>query len=219
MKFKIMVFIAALSLTNIVTAAVVEYNDRASFEAALSSLTVTLLTFEGLGNQASLGTSVNFGDLNVSNAGNVYAINGGFGAPTGQIGDQNNYNTILTLQPGYLALGMDMGLLNNPGQINITLRDSSDNIVASGLRSVTNNDNLGLPGSTFYGWISNAEALSSLQLDSGGFPTIDNAVLGGGDVMVETAVQVPVLAPWTLMLLAVSILSIGLFGLRSRNNA
>ena len=46
MKLKVIVFIAALSLTNAVAAAVVEYTDRASFEAAL--LTSTTQDFEGI---------------------------------------------------------------------------------------------------------------------------------------------------------------------------
>lgn len=178
MKLRFTVFVAALSLANVGAAAVIEYNDRAAFEAALDSL--TLLEFEGLGEQVNLGTSVDFGDLNVSNPGNVWAIDGGFGSPSGQIGDQNNGDTLLTLQPGYRALGMDMGLLFGAGQINVTLRDQFDNVVASGLRAVADNDDLGLAGSTFYGWISDSASLSQLQLDSGGFPTIDNVILGNG---------------------------------------
>jgi hypothetical protein len=169
--------IAVSGLAGLAPAAVIEYNDRASFEAALGAF--TLLDFEGIGNQVNLGPSVDFGDFNISNAGNVYAIdNGGFGAPTGQVGDQNNQNTIITLQPGYTALGMDMGLLFGAGNINITLRDAFGNVVASGSRAVSDNDVRGLDGSTFYGWISDSDELLSLQLDQGGFPTIDNAIFG-----------------------------------------
>jgi len=219
MKLKYIVFVAALSLSNAVAAAVVEYNDRASFEAALSSF--SLLEFEGLGDQVLLGTSVDFGDLNISNTGGVYAIDGGFDSPSGQVGDQNNADTILTLQPGYQSLGMDMGLLFAPGQINITLRDEFGSIVASGLRSVADNNDLGLSGSTFYGWISDTESLSSLQLDTGGFPTIDNLIMGdfGEPVAEPIAEPVPTLSQWVLMLLAVSVLSMGWFALRSRKNA
>jgi hypothetical protein len=176
MKNLLLCVIAVSNLAGVATAAVTEYTDRVSFEAALGSF--TLLDFEGLGNQVNLGQSVDFGDLNVANAGNVYAIDGGFGAPSGQIGDQNNQNTIITLQPGYGALGMDMGLLFGAGSINLTLRDEFGNVVASGSRNVSDNDVLGLPGSTFYGWISDSDDLMSLQLNQGGFPTIDNAIFG-----------------------------------------
>jgi hypothetical protein len=167
--------IALTGLASVAGAQVTEYADRASFEAALSG--TTLLDFEGLGNQVDLGPSVDFGDLNIANGGHVYAIDdGGFGAPSGQVGDQNNQDTVLTLQPGYKALGMDMGLLFGAGSINITLRNEFGDIVASGPRSVSDNDVLGLPGSTFYGWISESGDLASLQLDQGGFPTVDNVL-------------------------------------------
>lgn len=175
-KFPLSV-IAVCGLASVASANVIEYNDRASFEAALGLF--TLVDFEGIGNQVDLGPTVDFGDLNISNEGHVYAIdNGGFGAPSGQVGDQNNRNTILTLQPGYQAFGMDMGLLFGAGNINLTLRDEFGNVVASGSRAVADNDFLGLNGTTFYGWISDSAGLKSLELDSGGFPTVDNVTFG-----------------------------------------
>lgn len=167
----------ASALAGAASGAVIEYTDRASFEAALGSF--TLLDFENLGNQVNLGTSVDFGDFNFSNPGGSWAICcGNFGAPTGQLGDQNNGNTTISLKPGYKGLGMDIGLLFGAGSVNLTLRDSFGNIVASGNRAVSDNDALGQPGSTFYGWISDSDDLGTLTLNQGGFPTIDNAIFG-----------------------------------------
>jgi len=77
-------------------------------------------------------------------------------------------------------LGMDIGLLFGAGNVNVTVRDGLGNIVASGSRSVADNDFLGQNGTTFYGWISDAEDIKSVQLDQGGFPTIDNATFARG---------------------------------------
>ncbi len=217
MKLKAIVFIAAMSLANIVQAAVVEYSDRASFEAALQSS--TLLEFEGLTDaNLSLGVSVDFGDLNVANSGSVWAtdINGSFGAPSGQIGDQNDQITLYTLQPGYNALGMDMGLLFGAGQINLTLRDEFGTIVASGVRSVADNNDLGLAGSTFYGWISDSADLGSLQLDPPDFPTVDNVIFGNSVVAAASSAPIPASSQWSLMLLAALLLSLGWLVIRKR---
>ena len=141
MKYVPLCLVAVSGLASIAAATVTEYNDRASFEAALGS--VTIVDFEGLG-------------------------------------DQNNQDSIYTLQPGYKALGMDIGLLFGAGNVNVTVRDGLGNIVASGSRSVADNDFLGQNGTTFYGWISDAEDIKSVQLDQGGFPTIDNATFARG---------------------------------------
>jgi hypothetical protein len=216
MKLIKLAFIAVLFGANVAAAAVTEYTDRASFEAANGPL--TLLTFEGIGDQVNLGTSVDFGVLNVTNAGSVYStdVGGGFGAPSGQIGDQNNENTLITLPPGYNALGMDIGLLFNAGVVNITLRDEFDNIVASGNRSVADNNDLGLADSTFYGWVSTTGEIRSLQLDAGGFPTIDNVLFNGEASVIIPTEPVPTSSQWSLMLLIILFLGVGGMVLRNK---
>lgn len=105
-------------------AGVIIYSDRASFEASLSSFTVQ--NFDDLCisecPSLNLGTSATFGAATYSNPNNVYATNGdATGAPTTQVGDQNGGVTTITLDAGYNALGMDLGLIFGAGNIYTTL--------------------------------------------------------------------------------------------------
>ncbi len=177
-RFIKMLVLAICFSSSSVNAALITFTDRASFEAALA--TSVLEDFESLGTTSTsqnLGTSVSFGDVTIANPGNVWAT-AGFGATTVQVGDQNNRDTLLTLAPGYNALGMDMGLLFSGGTINVILKDVLNNTLLSQGLSVTDNNNLGTASTTFFGFISDSADLQSLTLLSGGFPTIDNLIIG-----------------------------------------
>jgi len=172
------------SLAGGANAAVITYTDRSAFEAALS--TSTLLDFEGLaaGLATNLGTSISFGDLTYANSGAVWST-AFHGAPTIQVGDQNDQNTVISLTAGYDGLGMDLGLLFGAGFISVELRDVTNNLIYSDTLSVTDNDNLGTPATTFFGFINDSGDIGSLTLLSGGFPTTDNVIFGSAATVPE----------------------------------
>lgn len=180
----------SLALVSPTLAAVVEYSDRASFEAALASSTT--FDFESLppGIAELLGSHVpddatvpTFGDATVESTTNsgIYATDG-FGAPTRQIGSQNSGGVLISLAPGYRALGMDIGALFGTSTFDYTLTGTSG-VLLSGSLNVVENDLLGTPDTSFFGYISDSEDLVSLEFErsaSGGsdYETIDNLTYG-----------------------------------------
>jgi hypothetical protein len=177
---------------------VTQYFDRALFERELSVFTI--IDFNGL-TPGLLENSI-FGDATVASTNNtgVFATND-FGAPTVQIGSQNTGGLRVSLQPGYNALGMDIGELIEPAIFSFTLTLSSGPNV-TGSMGVTDNDNLGLPGTTFFGYISDSADILSLEFigpSSYDFETIDNLTFG-------TAVP----EPTTALLSALALACIGL---------
>jgi len=185
------VCLIANCMANHSSAAVIEYTDRAAFEAALASSTT--FDFESLppaGSADLLGsftgddeTVPTFGDATVesTNGTGIYATDD-FGAPTRQIGSQNSGGVLVSLAPGYSALGMDIGAIFGPSTFDYTLTGTSG-VLLSGTLNVADNDFLGTATTTFFGYISDSESLVSLQFErnangANDFETIDNLIYG-----------------------------------------
>lgn len=207
-------FLAALIVVTAsqANAAVTEYNDRSAFEAEL--LSSTLFDFESLpsdsatllGSFPSMGgaglLTPTFGDATVTstNETGIYATDA-FGAPTIQIGSQNSGGVLVELSPGYRALGMDIGALLGSSVFDYTLTGTSG-VLLSGTFNVADNNFLGTPDTTFFGFISDAEEIVSLEFEraDGGnsdFETLDNLIYGN-----------PVPEPATLSALAIGIAAV-----------
>lgn len=180
----------SLAMVSPSSAAVMEYSNRASFEAALVSSTT--FDFESLpsGTASLLGsftgtdeTVPTFGDATVeSTDGTGIFATDGFGAPTRQIGSQNSGGVLISLAPGYRALGMDIGALLGSSTFDYTLTGTSG-VLLSGSLNVVENDLLGTPDTSFFGYVSDSEELVSLLIErvvGGGsdFETIDNLTYG-----------------------------------------
>lgn len=211
MKFSLVSLLLLLSATNLHAASVDLYTDRSSFQSALTSFTT--LDFEDAcggspctGSQ-SLGTTVSFGDSTFSNIGQIWGT-GGFGAPSTQVGDQNNQDTVISLVGGYQALGMDIGLLFGSGNVNAELKDALGNTLFSGTLAVTDNNNLGTANTTFFGFIVNGGDVGELFLERGDFPTVDNLTYG-----TASGTSVAASTPATLIL---TLLASGFIGFRRK---
>ena len=174
------------------SAALTTYLDRSFFEAALS--TSTTIDFEDV-TPGGLGSSVSFSGLTYTNSGGVWATTG-FGAPSVQVGDQNNQTTVISLSSGYNAFGLDLGRLFGPGQVPVQLTDGGGGLIYSATLSVSDNDNLGTTGTTFFGFINDAGDIGSMILYSDGFPTTDNVTFGNtgsqASLIPETSSVLPV---------------------------
>ncbi|MCA9135590.1 MAG: PEP-CTERM sorting domain-containing protein [Planctomycetales bacterium] len=173
--------LAALWLLLSVTAnaAVVQFFSRSDFENAITQS--TLIDFEHLApGNVNLGSSVVFGDVTISaTPGRVFSTTQ-FGAPTVQISSQDNTPLTIQLAPGHTAIGMDVGTLNAIGTPQGFLLRGPSRQLLNTTNFVADNDFLGTPNTTFFGFVSDSDEILSLQISPGGtaFPTIDNVIFG-----------------------------------------
>ena len=192
-RLSLVVLFWASTLAVTSSAAIVQFFSRADFENAIDQS--TLLDFENLtSGSVSLGNSVVFADATISaSPGRVFSTTE-FGAPSVQISSLDNFPLTIELSAGYHAIGMDVGTLNLIGSAqNFTLMGPSGTLLTTS-HLLAENDFLGTPNTTFFGFVSDAEEIRSLRLSPVGtaFLTIDNVRYG-------TVVAIP--EPTTLPLL------------------
>lgn len=159
---------AVFSLS-IVQADLLFFTDRASFESALSSPVVH--DFESTANGA-LGNIFSIGDARVVSTNNsgIFGTTG-FGSTSRVVGSQNGGSVRVELNPGFRALGMEIGELFGSRTDTFSLV-GENGVLDSGSLSVAHVGQFQTPNTTFYGWISEDEDIVSITWD-GGFETID----------------------------------------------
>ena len=161
-------------------ATVTEYTNRTDFENAIFNSTLFDFEDQPGGRETNLGDSVDFGEATIStdlNGGGVWSTDA-FGAPSIQIAQLNGTNLRVELNPGFTALGMDIGDIQGQRVHELVLKGPSGTLLNIS-RTVTDNNNLGTVDTTFFGFISDSDEIRSLNMPfSGGFAAIDNLIYG-----------------------------------------
>ena len=160
--------------------AVVQYSDRSLFEADLYSSTSFDFEYFPAGITVEYGDTVPFGEAIVGSTFNTGVFSTGlFGAPSVQVGSLNRGGLYVSLLPGHNAIGMDIGALLGPSTFSYRLALSSGPDVLGSI-AVSDNDDLGLPGGTFFGYVSDSAEIVRLQFQGAelDFEVIDNLTYG-----------------------------------------
>ncbi len=178
---KIFFLLLILSFLAVPQAAVIRYNSRATFEAALASY--VLIDFSPT---PARGPSTQiFQDLTLYGGGGLHGSTS-FGAPSSMISAENGGPITMTLASGYKALGAEFGDLFNQNTASFTIRDSSNTILETVNLTVAKTSNFNSASTTFYGWISDGNDLLSILFSHSGFEALDNVIYGN-----QTAPSVP----------------------------
>ena len=177
MKYQLIALSSFLALTLVTStnADVFEFNDRTSFENATGNQ--NLFDFNNLSSgDNNLGNSVVFGEatISVNNGGGVWSTDS-FGAPTVQIASLNGDPLTIELNPGFHAIGMDIGELVGSQTFNLIVGGESGDWLDV-TRIVAHNDDLGTVNTTFFGFVSDSDEIRSLQIIGPNFQAIDNLV-------------------------------------------